>query len=226
MNAVRVLKWVVAVLLAALVVVVLVAILGGGSGDGGDGESTTATVAGCKEVSASDPKQVSLPAPKQTVRKGAKLTAVVQTSCGAFDIALASGKSPKTVNSFVYLARKGFYDGLDFYKAISGFAIYGGDPQGDGSGGPGYSVVEPPPAGTSYNRRVVAMAREPDRPPGYSGSAFFVVSSTQTGLPPDFALLGRVVGSFKAVARINQLATPEQETAQPVLIEEVRIKKG
>ena len=224
MTAVRALKWIVAALVAALVVVVLVAILGGG--DGGGGDSTTVAVAGCKEVSAPEPKQVSLPAPDQTVKKGEKLTAVVQTSCGAFDIALATDRAPKTVNSFAYLARKGFYDGLDFYKVISGFAIYAGDPQGDGSGGPGYSVVEPPPAGATYDRRVVAMARDPGRPPGYSGSAFFVVTSTETGLPPDFALLGRVVGPYAAVARINELATPEQKAAQPVLIEEIRIDKG
>ena len=190
------------------------------------GGSPTSTVGGCKAVSAPEPKDVSLPAPEQTVKRGESLTAEVKTSCGSFAIELDSKDSPKTVNSFVYLAREGFYEGLDFYKVISGFALYGGDPQGDGSGGPGYSVVEPPPPGTHYSKRVVAMEREPGQPPGSSGSAFFVVTSLETGLPSDFALLGRVTGSYAAVARINKLATPEKKTSQPVLIEKITVKKG
>lgn len=222
MRTVRALRWIVAALLAALAIAVVVAILDGG---GDSTTATTATVSGCKEVSAPEPKEVSLPAPKQTVKRGEALIAVVKTSCGSFEIALDSKRSPKTVNSFAYLARQGFYDGLDFYKAVSGFAIYGGDPQGDGSGGPGYSVVEPPPAKTKYNKGVVAMAREPSRPPGYSGSRFFVATSPETGLPADFALLGKVGAGYGIVARINELATPEQETAQPVLIEKITVKK-
>lgn len=221
MKAVRVLRWVVAALLAALAVAVLIAVLG----DDGDSASTV-TVEGCKEVSAPEPKEVALQAPEQTVKPGEALTAVVKTSCGSFGIALASKRSPKTVNSFVYLVRERFYDGLDFYKAVSGFALYGGDPLGDGEGGPGYSVVEPPPTNTRYDKNVVAMAREPTQPRGYSGSRFFVVTSRETGLPPDFALLGKVAGGFGTVSRINELATAEQETAQPVLIEKITIKKG
>lgn len=223
MRTIRALRWIVAALLAALVIAVLVAILDGG---GDSTTATTTTVSGCKEVSAPEPKEINLPAPKQTVKRGEAPTAVVKTSCGSFEIALASKRSPKTVNSFVYLAGQGFYDGLDFYKVVSGFAIYAGDPLGDGSGGPGYSVVEPPPARTKYGEGVVAMAREPGQPPGYSGSRFFIATSVETGLPADFALLGKVAGGDGTVARINELATPEQETAQPVLIEKITVKKG
>ena len=208
---------------AGLMIAALVAIL---AGCGGGNSTTTATAPGCEAATAPEPKQVSLSAPEQTVKRGEALTAEVETSCGSFEIELDSKHSPKTVNSFVYLARKGFYDGLDFYKAISGFAIYGGDPQGDGSGGPGYSVVEPPPADTKYVKGVVAMAREPRQQPGISGSGFFVVTSAETGLPPDFALLGTITGSFKTISRINQLATPDETTEQPVLIEKITVKKG
>lgn len=221
MKTVRFLRWIVAALLAALAVAVVVAVLGGD-----DGDATTATVPGCEGVSTPEPKDVSLPAPKQTVKRGEALTAEVKTSCGNFEIALDSKRSPKTVNSFVYLAREGFYDGLGFYKAVSGFAIYAGDPLGDGSGGPGYSLVESPSADTKYSKGAVAMAREPGRPPGYSGSAFFVATSVETGLPPDFALLGRVSRGYGTVARINELSTPEQTTSQPVLIEGITVKKG
>jgi len=221
MRTVRVLRWVLAALLAALAIAVLVAIL-----DGGGDATTATTVPGCEAVSAPEARDVSLPAPKQTVKRGEPLTADVETSCGSFEIALDSKRSPKTVNSFVYLAREGFYDGLDFYKVVSGFAIYGGDPLGDGSGGPGYSVVEPPPAKAKYSKGKVAMAREPGRPAGYSGSRFFIATSVETGLPADFALLGKVTEGYGTVARINELATPEQEAAQPVLIEKIGIRKG
>ncbi len=214
-------RWIVAAVSAALATFGLFL-----AGCGGGSSSLTSAVAGCKAATAPEPKDVSLPAPRQTVKRGEKLIAVVQTSCGTFDIDLATDTSPKTVNSFVYLARRGFYDGLDFYKAISGFALYGGDPQLDGAGGPGYSVVEPPPPGTKYSKGVVAMAREPSQPRGYSGSRFFVVTSLETGQPPDFALLGNVFGPYTAIARINKLATPGQETSQPVLIEEIRVKNG
>jgi peptidyl-prolyl cis-trans isomerase B (cyclophilin B) len=207
--------------LAAIVIGVLIAILVGGGGG-----TPTAVIPGCEPVSAPGPKQVSLPAPRQTVKRGEALTAVVKTSCGTFEIALDTKRAPKTTNSFAYLARKGFYDGLDFYKAISGFAVYAGDPLGDGSGGPGYSIVEKPPAKTAYSKGVVAMARSSGQPPGYSGSQFFVATSLETGLPPDYALLGRVVGKYGAVARINKLANPDEKTAQTVLIEEITIKKG
>jgi peptidyl-prolyl cis-trans isomerase B (cyclophilin B) len=150
----------------------------------------------------------------------------VKTSCGTFEIALDTEQAPKVVNSFAFLAREGLYDGLDFYKVTSGFAIYGGDPALDGSGGPGYSLVEPPPADTKYSRGVVAMAREPSQPAGYAGSAFFVATSAETGLPPEYALLGRVSKGYGAVARINELGTADQQLEQPVLIERVTIEQG
>src|SRR5262245_86273 len=97
---------------ALVAVVVVAAILISRSG-GGDDE-TTATAAssgGCEEVKPPQPKQVSFKAPKQTVEKGEELNAVVETSCGTFDIALDTARAPKIVNSFAFLADEGFYDG-------------------------------------------------------------------------------------------------------------------
>jgi cyclophilin family peptidyl-prolyl cis-trans isomerase len=190
----------------------------------GGGDSTTA--AGCKQVEAPEPEQVSLPAPEQTVEPGEALTAVVRTSCGAFEIALDTKRAPKTANSFAYLARQGFYDGLDFGRVVSGFVVQGGDPLGDGSGGPGYSVTEEPPAGIAYTKGVVAMAKSLDEPPGRSGSQFFVVTSLDAGYPPEYALLGKVSKGYDAVARIEGLGTPAEEPRQTVLIEAIAIEKG
>src|SRR6476661_8004494 len=159
---------------ALVAVAVVAAILISRSG-GSDDSSTAASSAGCKEVEAPAPKKVSLEAPPQTVKKGEKLTAAVQTSCGEFEIALDSSKAPKTVNSFAFLSEEGFYDDLTFHRIAPGFVIQGGDPLGNGSGGPGYTVVEKPPANLAYTKGVVAMAKGSAEPPGSSGSQFFVV---------------------------------------------------
>lgn len=209
----------------ALVAVVVVAVILIGR-NGGDDDSKTASAGGCERVQAPQPKQVSLNAPSQTVKKGEELTAVVDTSCGAFEIALDTKRAPKTVNSFVSLAEEGFYDGLTFHRIVSGFVIQGGDPEGTGTGGPGYSVDEKPPANLSYTKGVVAMAKSSADPPGRSGSQFFVVTGADAGLPPEYALVGKVSEGFDTVARIENLGTPEETPKQTVLIEDVTIEKG
>jgi cyclophilin family peptidyl-prolyl cis-trans isomerase len=195
-------------------------------GGGSDDSSTTASSGGCKEVEAPAPKKVSLKAPPQNVKKGEKLTAAVETSCGSFDIALDSSRAPKTVNSFVYLSDKGFYDDLTFHRIVPGFVIQGGDPLGTGLGGPGYTVVEKPPANLAYTKGIVAMAKSSSDPPGSSGSQFFVVTGADAGLPPEYALVGKVSQGMDVVERIGKLGTPEEKPKQTVLIEKITIEKG
>lgn len=199
---------------------------GGGDGDGGDEGSQTAAANGCKRVEAPRPKRVSLEAPKQTVKRGEKLMAVVATSCGSFEIELDTERAPKTANSFAYLAEEGFYDDLGFHRVVPEFVIQGGDPLGNGTGGPGYSVVEKPPANLAYTKGVVAMAKSGAEPPGTSGSQFFVVTATDAGLQPEYALVGRVTEGFDVVTRIGDLGTAGERPRQPVLIEAVTIEKG
>jgi peptidyl-prolyl cis-trans isomerase B (cyclophilin B) len=218
-------KWIALAVFAVLAIGVVAAILigrGGGSSD----STTTASAGGCKQVEAPKPKQVSFAAPKQTVSKGEKLTAVVKTSCGTFDIALDAKRAPKTVNSFVFLSEKGFYDGLTFHRVAPEFVIQGGDPLGTGTGGPGYSVDEKPPANLSYTKGVVAMAKSSAEPPGRSGSQFFVVLTADAGLPPEYALVGKVDKGLDVVERIGKLGTPAEKPKQTVLIEKITIEKG
>lgn len=211
-----------ALVAAGVVAAILISRSGGGGGD----SSTTASVDGCKEVEAPKPKRVSLEAPKQTVKKGEKLTAVVQTSCGTFDIDLATDTAPKTANSFAYLAEEGFYDGLDFHRVVPEFVIQGGDPLGDGTGGPGYKVVEKPPANLAYTKGVVAMAKSPAEPPGTFGSQFFVITGADAALQPEYALVGRVSRGIDVVERIGKLGTPTEKPKQTVVMEKVTIEKG
>ncbi len=208
----------------ALVAVAIVAAILIARSGGSDSGSTGA--AGCEEVEPPEPKSVSFKAPKQTVKKGEELTAVVETSCGTFDIALDSQKAPKTVNSFVFLSEEGFYDGLDFHRIVPEFVIQGGDPLGNGTGGPGYSVTEKPPANLKYTKGVVAMAKGGTDPPGRSGSQFFVVTGAEAGLPPEYALVGNVSEGMEVVEQIGELGNKKQEPTQTVLIEHIEIERG
>jgi cyclophilin family peptidyl-prolyl cis-trans isomerase len=98
--------------------------------------------------------------------------------------------------------------------------IQGGDPLGNGAGGPGYSVDEKPPPNLSYTRGIVAMAKTSAEPPGRSGSQFYIVLAPDAGLPPEYALLGRVSEGMNVVERIGKLGRPEEKPPkQTVLIE-------
>jgi peptidyl-prolyl cis-trans isomerase B (cyclophilin B) len=211
-----------------LVVGIVGAILIGRSG--GDDEdsagASTTSAGGCQEVEAPKAKNVSFGAPKQTVEKGEPLTAVVETSCGSFEIALDTKRAPKTVNSFVFLSEEGFYDGLTFHRIVPGFVIQGGDPLGTGTGGPGYSVDEKPPANLAYTKGVVAMAKSGAEPPGRSGSQFFVVLGADAGLPPEYALVGKVDEGIEVVERIGNMGTPAERPKQTILIDRIEIEKG
>lgn len=128
-----------------------------------------------------------------------------------------------------YLAKRGFYDGLDFQRVVPGFVVQGGDPLGTGAGGPGYTVVEAPPPDTTYRRGVVAMAKTEIQPPGASGSQFFVVTApADAGLPAVYAVLGKVTSGMASVERIAHLANPKLgppggEPLQPVVIDKITI---
>lgn len=210
---------------AVIAVGVVAAILVGRSG-GSDDSTTAASTGGCKQVQAPKPKNVSFKAPKQVLSKGEEATAVVATNCGTFDIALDTTRAPKTANSFVFLSEEGFYDDLTFHRVVPEFVIQGGDPLGSGTGGPGYSIDEKPPANLAYTKGIVAMAKSSAEPPGRSGSQFFVVLSADAGLPPEYALVGKVDKGFDVVERIGALGTPAEKPKQTVLIEEISIEKG
>jgi peptidyl-prolyl cis-trans isomerase B (cyclophilin B) len=213
-----------AVFAMVAVVVVAVVVISRSSGD--DSSTSTASANGCELVDAPKPKKISLDAPKQTLKKGETVTAVVDTSCGSFDIALDTTRAPKTANSFAYMAEEGLYDDLTFHRIVPGFVIQGGDPLGTGTGGPGYKVEEKPPANLAYTKGVVAMAKSSAEPPGTSGSQFYVVTGADAGLPPEYALVGKVSDGMDVVERIGKLGTPTEKPKQTVLIESVTIEKG
>jgi peptidyl-prolyl cis-trans isomerase B (cyclophilin B) len=220
-------RWIILAVFGVVAVGIVAAVLISRGGSSSDSTTSAKTGAnGCKQVEAPEPKEITLPKPKQTVRAGEELTAVVQTSCGSFEIELDTKQAPITTNSFAYLAEEGFYDDLTFHRIVPEFVIQGGDPLGTGTGGPGYKVVEKPPANLAYTKGVVAMAKSSAEPPGTSGSQFYVVTGADAGLPPEYALVGRVSEGLDVVERIGRLGTPEEKPKQTVLIEKITIEKG
>jgi cyclophilin family peptidyl-prolyl cis-trans isomerase len=176
--------------------------------------STTPTGAPhCRTVPTPSPKpgEEHLKAPTLKLDPSKTYTVTVATNCGTFAFTLDVKTAPKTSASFYSLVKRGFFDGLTFHRVAAGFVIQGGDPAGDGSGGPGYQVVEPPPRNTQYVQGDVAMAKTQSDPPGASGSQFFVVTGanvTQSaGLTPDYALVGKVVSGQTVVGTIGALPT-------------------
>jgi cyclophilin family peptidyl-prolyl cis-trans isomerase len=199
-----------------------------GDDDSSSTASTSTTAAGdCQEVEAPPAKNDKFKQPEQVLEKGEPATATVETSCGSFVITLDTENSPKTANSFAFLAEQGFYDGTIFHRIAPGFVIQGGDPTGTGSGGPGYTVTEPPPQDTTYSNGLVAMAKTAVEPPGASGSQFFVVTApADAGLPPDYAVLGEVTEGDDVVKAIGRLGDPSEQPTQVVTIDKVTIDAG
>jgi peptidyl-prolyl cis-trans isomerase B (cyclophilin B) len=225
-------RWIVLVVFAVVAAAVVAAVLIGQSG-GSDDDSTSTSASGgegssngCKEVEAPEPKTVSFKAPKQVLKPGETATVVMKTSCGTFKIALDTKRAPKTANSFAFLAEEGFYDDLTFHRVVPGFVIQGGDPEGTGSGGPGYTVDEAPPPNLSYTKGLVAMAKSSADPPGRSGSQFYVVTAPDAGLPPEYALVGKVSEGYDVVEKIESLGTEAETPKQTILIEEATVEQG
>ena len=208
----------------ALLVAALV-LLAAGCG-GGDGSSTTAS--GCEDVEAPAPRDDGgQTAPTEPLDASQSWTLTFDTSCGTFVVTLDLDSAPKTAASLVSLARAGYYDDTIFHRIVPGFVIQGGDPTQSGNGGPGYTTVDPPPAGAAYTKGVVAMAKTGAVAPGTAGSQFFVVTAADAGLPPDFALLGRVSTGMDVVDKIGMLGDPATELpTTKVVIEKATVSES
>jgi peptidyl-prolyl cis-trans isomerase B (cyclophilin B) len=173
--------------------------------------ATTTTPGGC--LSVTPPSVGSRHGTKPTKPLDASKTydVTLHTNCGSFVIRLAVQTSPATTASFVALVRSGYFDKTVFHRIVPGFIIQGGDPTAAGAGGPGYTTVDKPPADTRYTFGLVAMAKTQTEAAGTSGSQFFVITGADAGLPPDYAVLGRVVSGVPVVRRIGKLGDPSTE---------------
>lgn len=153
---------------------------------------------------------------------------ILHTTEGDITIDLNQNETPKTVENFVTLAKKGFYDNTVFHRVMKGFMIQGGDPKGDGTGGPGYQFDDEPFSGT-YTRGTVAMANSG---PNTNGSQFFIMHADELRLPKAYVIFGRVTAGMEVVDKIaSAKVTPNPYTGEfsvpvnPVKITSVEIKE-
>jgi cyclophilin family peptidyl-prolyl cis-trans isomerase len=148
--------------------------------------------------------------------------AILKTGVGDITIVLTASATPITVNNFVALSRKSFYNNTIFHRVISGFMIQGGDPNGNGSGGPGYSFADEPFT-WDYTRGTVAMA---NAGPNTNGSQFFIVHK-DTGLPKNYVIFGKVISGIEVVDKIATAPTKSggegSTPVNPVKIESIQI---
>ena len=162
--------------------------------------------------------------PPMSVDPAKRYTAEMVTSKGTMVIALDPDAAPKTVNNFVFLAREGFYDGVTFHRVIPGFVLQGGDPQGTGTGGPGYKFEDELPKPGRYELGSLAMA---NAGPNTNGSQFFVISGPDgMRLPPQYSLFGKVVKGLDVVAAIDAIGTRSGSPSETVTIESVTITES
>ena len=149
--------------------------------------------------------------PELTIDPDKKYTAIIETEKGTFRIQLKPDLAIQTVNSFVFLAREGYYDGVTFHRVIPGFMAQGGDPTGTGSGGPGYTL----PAefsDTPYVRGTVGMARTAD--PDSGGSQFFITFGEQPNLNGQYTVFGEITEGMDVV---DSLSPRDPDTAPSTL---------
>ena len=231
--------------LSTLLAVLAIAALGAGCGGSGGGGSSakssagtsaavtagTAIPAGCKRVSDPGERQEETHEKRPPSKpSSSSATVAMQTTCGNFTISLAVRQAPRTSASFATLVKRGFYDRLTFHRVATDpsggpFVIQGGDPLGNGLGGPGYSVREKPPANTHYTKYTVAMAKTAAEPSGTSGSQFFIVTAADAGLPPQYALVGKVTSGQDVVDRISKVPTADNEQPiVPIVIEKATLQ--
>jgi peptidyl-prolyl cis-trans isomerase B (cyclophilin B) len=181
--------------------------------DNSSSKAASATKNGCSTTVPPKPTTTTLSAaPAMTIDPAKTYTAVMKTSCGDITMTLDSAEAPKTVNSFVTLAKSGFYDGTLFHRIVTDFVDQGGDPTGTGSGGPGYQLPDEPPA-NGYKAGSVAMANAGS---GTTGSQFFLVVSDsgaqQLGTTPPYkySALGTMdAAGLKVAQKINKLGSSD-----------------
>jgi peptidyl-prolyl cis-trans isomerase B (cyclophilin B) len=161
--------------------------------------------------------------PEMQIDPKKEYRAVLDTSCGRIELELFATETPVTVNNFVFLAREGFYDGLTFHRVIPDFVAQGGDPNGDGTGGPGYEFEDEIVKRLKFDEPgLLAMANSG---PGTNGSQFFITTGAPTHLNGLHTIFGRVSKGMDAVRQIEALGSPEGPPQARIYIERVRIEE-
>ena len=194
--------------LSLFIVIALIAVACGGDSDADNGEPTISTPAytafrtqttACGSTAPPPARSMQFTEPQDEGLTESVLVTIA-TSCGPIVLELIPEIAPQTVNSFVFLARQGYFDGTAMHRILPGFVIQAGDPTAEGAGSPGYRLPdELPPADFIYGPGVIAMANSG---PNSSGSQFFIVLG-ETTLPAAYTVFGLFVEGIEAVNLIT-----------------------
>ena len=190
------------------------------------GESTSAASsdADCPPVEgAADQTRQFDAAPPMCLEDGVSYQAIVTTNVGEFTIDLDPESAPVAANNFVFLARNLYFDDTVCHRIIPNFVVQCGDPTATGTGGPGYTIVDEPPAPGEYQIGSIAMAKTPA--PDSAGSQFFIVTGSDgAALPPEYALFGQVTdGLDTTVGAMAAAGSPGGTPTEPIEIQSIRV---
>ncbi len=177
-------------------------------------------------------KEITQPTPKQPEAvkplSGKECMVIKVKDFGTIKIQLFAKEAPKNVANIVKLARSGFYDGLKFHRVIPNFVIQGGDPKGDGTGGPGYTIEAEINPSLKHLKGTVAMARLPDQvnpSKASSGSQFYICLASVPHLDGQYTIIGKVIEGLDVVDAIGKVQTgPRDMPVKDVIMEKVTIK--
>ncbi len=165
--------------------------------------------------------------PEIIIDQNKKYEATLHTSVGDITISLNTKETPITANNFIYLAKNQFYDNTIFHRVIDGFMIQGGDPRGDGTGGPGYQFDDEDFSG-EYKRGTIAMANSG---PNTNGSQFFIMHQDYA-LQPNYVIFGQVISGLEIVDKIatakvtNSFSGELSKPVEPVTINSITITEN
>lgn len=164
----------------------------------------------------------------QNEREEEKMIVMKMKDGGTIKIELDEKAAPKTAENFKKLVQEGFYDGLTFHRVIKGFMIQGGDPKGNGTGGPGYSIEgefesNGHPNPLKHERGAISMARSAN--PNSAGSQFFIMHEDSPHLDGQYAAFGRVVDGMEEVDKIANAATDwSDRPKEEIVIEKITVE--
>ncbi len=233
-----------AVLVGVLILGVAAVVAGGGGGGENDDTAVDSTATSldtsslsvppgaaltgdtpCPAADGSSPRTTSFAnIPPMCIDPAKTYTADIKTNKGTITVALDPRAAPFTVNNFVVLSRYHFYDGIAFHRVVPGFVIQAGDPQGTGSGGPGYKFADELPQAGSYQEGSLAMANSGV---DTNGSQFFIVTGPRGAqLDPNYSLFGKVTQGMDVVKAIDAVGGPDQKPKEKVTMESVTIKES